>query len=129
MNIENSLLGSHGDLLRLRSARAEIIAGNIANANTPEYKAKDFDVAELLPRRQDNYNIKKTNNKHISLNENKKLAIDLMYRIPNQGSLDGNTVEVDNEIRELTENNIRYQYSLKSISSKIKQIKDILRDI
>jgi|JYMV01.1.fsa_nt_gi flagellar basal-body rod protein FlgB len=129
MNIEYSLLGDHGNLLRLRSMRAEIIAGNIANANTPNYKARDFDVRSVLQSKDENHNLVKTNSKHISISSNSKMAIDFLYRNPNQQSLDGNTVEVDSEIRELTENNIRYQYSIKSISDKIKQIKDILRDI
>jgi flagellar basal-body rod protein FlgB len=129
MNIEYSLLGDHGNLLRLRSMRAEIIAGNIANANTPNYKSMDFDVRSVLQSKDENHNLVKTNSKHISISSNSKMAIDFLYRNPNQQSLDGNTVEVDSEIRELTENNIRYQYSIKSISDKIKQIKDILRDI
>ena len=141
MNIEYSLLGDHGNLLRLRSMRAEIIAGNIANANTPNYKARDFDVRSVLQSKDENHNLVKTNSKHISISSNSKMAIDFLYRNPNQENttysvgdiitiiLDGNTVEVDSEIRELTENNIRYQYSIKSISDKIKQIKDILRDI
>jgi flagellar basal-body rod protein FlgB len=109
--------------------RAEIIAGNIANANTPNYKSMDFDVRSVLQSKDENHNLVKTNSKHISISSNSKMAIDFLYRNPNQQSLDGNTVEVDSEIRELTENNIRYQYSIKSISDKIKQIKDILRDI
>ena len=129
MNIENSLVGNHGDLLRLRSKKAEILAGNIANANTPGYKARDFDISSAIKSSNIDIKITKTNRNHVSLDGDNKIAIDLMYRAPNQTSFDGNTVEVDNEIRILSENNLRYQYSLKYSSDKIKLIKDILRDI
>jgi len=134
MNLENSLLGNHGQLLRLRSEKASIIASNIANSNTPGYKSKDFSIELSINSYKKGLSsqsnpVSSTHQKHMSTQSGANLAIDLKYRTPNQFSMDGNTVETDNEIRLMTENSIRYQYSLKYASDKIKMITDILKDI
>lgn len=125
--LEQNIIGQHGDILRLRGKKAEIIAKNLANSNTPNYKAVDFSIKEALTDKPEQ--IKKTNNKHFGFSVGKDVAIDLKYRNPNQQSLDGNTVESDQEIIRLSDNNIRYQYSLKYAADKIKTITDILREI
>lgn len=129
--LEQKLLGIHGDLLRLRSEKTEIIAKNLANSNTPGYKAMDIDIRNNLDVADNKKSaIKMTNPRHISKSSvGAGLASEVMYRMPNQTSLDGNTVETDQEIVRLSENSIRYQYSLKYASDKIKMINNILKDI
>ena len=129
--LEQKLLGIHGDLLRLRSTKTEIIAKNLANSNTPGYKAMDLDIKNNLDGDSTRKSgMKVTNSRHIgNMSIGGGLATEVMYRTPNQQSLDGNTVETDQEIIRLSENNIRYQYSLKYASDKIKMINDILKDI
>lgn len=128
--LENKLLGDHGDLLRLRSQKAEVIAKNLANSNSPGYKAVDFSVETALGSKGkfDNY-MKSTNSNHIGFDDGKQMAVDMKFRPSTQQSLDGNTVESDQEIIRLTDNNIRYQYSLSYASKKLETIKSILKDI
>lgn len=128
--LENKLLGIHSDLLRVRAKRAEVIAKNLANSNTPNYKAMDIDIESSIKKSSKLSSvIRTTNENHIGIISGRKMAMDIQYRMPNQDSLDGNTVESDQEIVRLSENNIRYQYSLKYASDKIKMINDILKDI
>lgn len=125
--LEYSILGNHGDVLRLRSKKAETIAQNLANSNTPEYKAIDFSIKDSL--KKEGGKIEKTNPGHFGAIDGKGISVLMQYRTPSQTSLDGNTVESDQEIIRLSENNIRYQYSLKVMSGKMQMIKDILKDI
>ena len=125
--LEQNIIGQHGSILRLRAEKSEIIAKNLANSNTPNYKAMDFSIKDALidsPRK-----IQITNSKHFAFSVGKDVAIDLKYRNPNQLSMDGNTVESDQEIIRLADNNIRYQYSLKYAADKIRTITDILKEI
>jgi flagellar basal-body rod protein FlgB len=128
--LENKLLGIHSDLLRVRAKRAEVIAKNLANSNTPNYKAVDINIESSIKKINKLSSIVRTTNEnHIGSLSGKNLAMEIQYRTPNQISLDGNTVESDQEIIRLSENNIRYQYSLKYASDKIKMINEILKDI
>ena len=125
---ESKLLGTHGELLRLRSMRSEVIAKNLANSNTPNFKAMDFSIKDSLSQESIG-KPSKTNAMHLGFDAGKSMAIEYQYRIPFQQSLDGNTVETDQEIIQLTENSIKYQFSLNYISDKIKQATGILKDI
>lgn len=125
--LEYSLIGNHGDVLRLRSQKAEIIAKNLANSNTPEYKAVDFNIKESL--KKEGGKIDTTNKGHFGVSDGRGISVLMQYRTPSQTSLDGNTVESDQEIIRFSENNIRYQYSLKHMAGKMEMIKNILKDI
>ena len=125
--LEYSLIGTQGDVLRLRSKKSEVIASNLANANTPDYKAIDFSIKDSL--KSQSGKIKTTAPGHFGADDGRGISINMQYRTPSQLSLDGNTVESDQEIIRLSENSIRYQFSLKYVSGKMQMIKDILKDI
>lgn len=133
MNIEN-LFGIHEKALNLRVKRAEVISSNIANSDTPGYKAKDMEFNQVLKDLSSNQNgmLASTNKAHLTGNGNKSgngysPDIELIDRVPLQTSLDGNTVDTQVESAKLAENNMRFLASLRIIDMKIKCFTTALR--
>lgn len=114
-------LGIHDDALLLRSQRAGVLANNIANADTPNYLARDVDFKAILngaierPLRQE-----VTREDHSSELLEPDLAADMMYRLPTQASVDGNTVELHQEMSRYTENAVSFQASYTFLDRKFK---------
>jgi len=117
----DSALGNHDKALIVRSRRAELLASNIANGDTPGYKARDIEFksefADILAKR--NTGLKLTHSNHIQTSGH-LMGMDVMYRIPNQASLDGNTVDSQLEKSAFAENALRYQASLTFLDGKFK---------
>ncbi|MEZ5499535.1 MAG: flagellar basal body rod protein FlgB [Steroidobacteraceae bacterium] len=117
-------LAVHTASLRARSARNEILASNIANADTPNYKARDLDFATLMDSaspRAPNAALASTDPRHISsTSSNPDLNSVLRYRVPLAPSLDGNTVDPQLEQAAYAENVVRYQASLTFLGSKLR---------
>ncbi|PCS21963.1 flagellar basal body rod protein FlgB [Candidatus Enterovibrio escicola] len=124
----DKVLGIHQYSVGVRAQRGEILASNLANANTPGYKAQDLDFERTLQAVTFGVNIglSRTNGRHIySLSEvnGKK-----MYRIPNQPDTgDGNTVDAQVESNLFMKNALEYQSSLYFLGSKFKRISKALR--
>jgi flagellar basal-body rod protein FlgB len=128
MNLDH-YLGYLGNALELRGKRAEVLASNMANADTPHYKAQDFDFKAALSQAQgEQMNMRTTRAGHISPNgAGAGLQPQLQYRIPNQPSLDGNSVDVQLEKSAFTENAVQYQATLSFLDSRIKGLMAALR--
>lgn len=127
ISIENAL-GLHERAVNLRSSRSEILAGNIANADTPGYKAVDFDFRAAMAQVQGEINAQHamvSHPRHIS--DNAGLGMELMYRTPLQPSIDGNTVDPNIEKAKFTENAVQYQASLAFLDSKIRGLIQAIR--
>jgi len=116
----DSALGIHEDALKFRARRAEVLANNIANSDTPNFKARDVDFHAVLEGETagSNLSLKRTDGGHQSEFLSPDAAADLMFRIPNQPSVDGNTVETQEEMARYTDNAIRYQASFQFLNSK-----------
>ncbi len=117
--------GVHEAALRLRAERTQVLANNIANADTPGYKARDIDFRSALSRAMDGgaASLKTTDKGHMSAASGLTVAngqVELMYREPNQPALDGNTVEAHVEQAEFARNALEYQASLKFLEGKSK---------
>ena len=110
----------------IRNRRNEILASNIANASTPNYKARDVDFEVELKRSLSVGPIKTSNNAHIAL-PSKNLPGKVQYRKPLQPSMDGNTVELAMEQMEFAENAVRYQTTLDFINSKVRGLMGAIR--
>ena len=117
----DSALGVHQQALAIRSQRAEILASNIANADTPGYKARDIDFKTTLANIDNSAgsSLTRTNAKHIQINTTANNP-EVLYRTPNQSSLDGNTVDGQLEKSAFAENALRYQASLTFLGGKFK---------
>jgi flagellar basal-body rod protein FlgB len=117
----DSALGNHDKALLVRSRRAELLASNIANVDTPGYKARDIEFKKAFENAQTqvNHGLKLTHKNHMQLSD-QIAGTDVLYRIPNQSSLDGNTVDSQMEKSAFAENALRYQASLTFLDRKFK---------
>ena len=111
--------------LGLRAHRQQILAGNIANADTPNYKARDFDFSVALKdavagRSGGDLPLATTSSGHIAGAAGSSGPTRLMYRTPAQDSVDGNTVDMDLERSAFSENAIQYQAGLTFITHQLK---------
>lgn len=120
-------LGIHPQALELREKRAEVLANNLANADTPGFKARDFDFKQMLGLQMDNQlKMAATDGKHLPPMEEVQ-GDDLKYRIPMQASLDGNTVDTQQEVAEFTKNVLDFQASFQLLNGKFKSLSKVLR--
>jgi len=111
----NTALGIFPQALVLREKRGEILAANLANADTPDYKARDLDFKAVLSQAQTQSShgesLQRTDQGHMA-GQQTVLGADLLYRNPFQASLDGNTVEAQIEQTKYAENAVQYEASL-----------------
>ncbi len=106
--------GFHERALNVQAYRLQVIASNIANADTPGYKAIDIDYREALLQGK---------------GEPAASPIPLKYHQPAQGSVDGNTVDLDAERAKFTESIIRYQFSLDRVSGHYKMMSELFSSL
>lgn len=120
----DAYLGVHAKALPLRSQRTEVLAANLANADTPGYRARDIDFKTALAAASNPQapgRLQTTQTRHISTAEgNGTSAGELKYRTPLAPSLDGNTVDTQLEQAAFAENSVRYQATLSFLSSKFR---------
>lgn len=123
----DSYFGIHAKSLVGRDQRSSQLANNLANANTPNFKAQDVDFSEFLAAQMSStaQQMQTTSPDHISTTGD--LAANLKYRISAQTSLDGNTVDKDLETMEFARNSLNYQASLNFLNNKIKNMMLALR--
>lgn len=98
--------------LSLHAYRLQLLASNIANVDTPGYKAVDIDVSEALRKGQS------VDGKNIPLK----------YHVPSQDSMDGNTVEIDVEMTKFAESSLRYQFSVDRVRGYYKNMEDVIKN-
>lgn len=124
INLDN-LMGFHHKALQIRTDRMELLAGNLANANTPGYKARDIDFQKAMKNAQQssgNNNLTRTHDNHIK--GSTQSTGQLQFRIPNQPDTgDGNTVDVQVERNTFLDNGLRYQAGMEFLNGKIKGMK------
>lgn len=123
----DALLQFHQQALDLRAYRQQLLASNIANADTPGYKAKDIDFAAALQGAMAGgagaAKLKVTSERHLGgAADPAPAGVQVRYRTPQQPSVDGNTVEMDVERMQFADNAIRYEASLSFINGKIKTL-------
>lgn len=114
----------------LREERQRVLASNIANADTPGYRARDFDFKAAMQGAIEKSNMRLpapelalTSARHIPGAGNASSlspSVDLKYRLPYQASMDGNTVDMDVERVQFADNTMHYQSSLQILSGRIR---------
>jgi len=124
-----SALGIHEQAVNVRIQRAELLANNIANSDTPNYKARDLDFKSILQGVQSEQSLKMavTDDSHQSSIVNPDFAAEMMYRNPHQPNVDGNTVNMQEEMARYTENAVAYQASFSFLDSKFKGLKSAIK--
>jgi flagellar basal-body rod protein FlgB len=122
----DSILGIHEAALLFRAKRMDVLAANLANADTPHYQARDLDFASTLDGAFSSAaQLKTTDARHIELDTLARNDT-LKYRVPHQPSLDGNTVEADLELARYAENAVSYQASLLFVNNRISALRTAL---
>lgn len=120
-------LGAQQEALRVYQRRHQLLASNLANADTPGYKARDLDFRAALAETggPEQPRMEVSHDRHIGGGAG-QAGGEPLYRVPNQPSLDGNTVDPDLEMSNWAENVMRYQASLQFTSSRLSSLKSAL---
>jgi flagellar basal-body rod protein FlgB len=138
----DSYLGIHPEALQLQARRMEVLADNLANVDTPNYKARDIDFQAALAAATNQAGapgqasgtgggsagatdapvaLATTDPRHIG-GDSTAASPELKYRVPLAPSLDGNTVDSELEQSAFAENTVRYQATLTFISSSLRSL-------
>lgn len=126
--MEIPALSHHEQALRFRAMRNQVLSSNIANADTPNYKARDLDFGTALKgAREDTLSLNRTSDLHKQAWGTTESGARTMYRLPSQPSLDGNTVSMDVEQAAFAENALQYRASLAFLDGYIRTLKFALK--
>ena len=123
-------LGIHEKALNFRAQRAEVLANNIANADTPHYKARDLEFSSVLAsqtNKNGTFNLNRTSARHIEGEGVSFSAESLQYRTPHHPSIDGNTVDAQVEQAAYTKNAVDFQASFTFLHSKFKGLMSAIK--
>jgi flagellar basal-body rod protein FlgB len=122
----DQFFGVHGQALALRGRRLEVIASNIANSATPGYKARDIDFPRMLHDAAGSP-LSRTHARHLGGGAPGADRPALAWRVPNQTSLDGNTVELATEQMAFADTAVRYRSTLAFLGGRIQSLQSALR--
>ncbi|WP_394807611.1 flagellar basal body rod protein FlgB [Nitrosomonas sp.] len=127
-------LNFHHQALSLRAARQELLSGNVANADTPNFKAKDIDFASVLHEKLSlTTNLSKvglntTSTMHINPTATGVFGDNILYRVPFQPSADGNTVDMDMERTRFADNAIKYDASITFLNNEFRNLTSAMQE-
>ena len=123
--------------LELRARRQEVLAANLANAETPGYKARDFDFGAALRAAsgvpeagaaQGPLQLAATDARHLRGDAGDGLPVALKYRTPAQAAIDGNTVDPDLERTRFADNALRYDAALRMLNGQIQTLQRAIQN-
>ncbi len=119
-----SALGIHEQALYLREQRSTVLGNNLANVDTPNFKARDVDFSRLLDQAKQKsqtstQSLRRTDARHLSFG-GANSDEDLLYTVPSQPSIDGNTVEEHREMARYAKNTMDFEASFYFLNSKFK---------
>ena len=128
-------LGFHQKALALRAYRQEVLASNIANADTPHYKARDIDFKASLQGAMGGkgsvggqLDLVRTAPRHLQPGNGAAAGARLLYRAESQSSVDGNTVDMDVERAAFAENAIQYEASITFINGMLRTLQSAMQE-
>ena len=124
----SNALGIHEQALQLRDQRSQLLASNIANSDTPGYKARDIDFREVLrdASERQSLSLHASHARHIGFNDGGPQA-EAQYRVPLQPSVDGNTVDEQIENAAFARNALEHQASFQFLNGKFTGLMKALR--
>jgi flagellar basal-body rod protein FlgB len=115
-----------GQALVLRAERQRVIAGNIANAETPGYQARDFEFASALRAASGSAGLGEGIAAGV-MRPGGKPAAELRYALPAQSNLDGNTVDMDRERAAFADNAVKYEATLRFVNGTVRSMLDAMK--
>lgn len=125
MSLFDTALSTHAKSLNVRSQRVEVLAQNIANADTPNFKARDIEFKKVFKNTAEDA-MKTTNSKHMALPVG-DTADGMMYRIPFNVAFDGNTVELNIEQAQYGKAAAEYQATVNFLQDEVSGLRKALR--
>jgi flagellar basal-body rod protein FlgB len=126
LNIDKAL-GVHQNALLLFERRTQLLAENIANADTPNYKSRDIDFNKVLNGEvSKQVSLQTEQPKHIAMNQS-TLDASIEYRVPDQSAADGSTVDMSQEQAAFADNTVRYQTTLTILTRRLSGIANAFR--
>ncbi|TVP89367.1 MAG: flagellar basal body rod protein FlgB [Pseudomonadaceae bacterium] len=124
-------LGVHEQALKFRAERASVLSNNLANADTPNFKARDLDFQTVLQAQKtstdSSFRADRTHAQHLPAQGFLDQAAALRFRTPSQPAIDGNTVDTEVEKAKFAENAIDFQASFTFLDGKFKGLMTALR--
>ncbi|MEE2731413.1 flagellar basal body rod protein FlgB [Ketobacter sp.] len=124
-------IGLYQHALELRSQRANVLANNIANADTPGYQARDLDFQQMLKARMgegtEMVPVSASDDKHFLSVSQADTITGLKFRNPTNPAIDGNTVDAQLEKTEFVRNTMEYQAAFEFLNGKIKSLMSAIR--
>ena len=127
MNLLNQALGVHEQALQVKSRRLEVLAQNIANADTPHYKARDIDFKAVMSQaQQQETSMTATSSGHFGMGQGID-ADGMRFRTPFNTAFDGNTVEMSVEQAQYGKAAADYQATLNFLENRVSGIRKALR--
>jgi len=127
-------LNFHHQALSLRAARQELLSSNVANADTPNFKAKDIDFASVLHEKLslttnlNKVSLNTTSPTHINSAAQGVFGDNILYRFSLQPSADGNTVDMDMERTRFADNAIKYDASITFINNEFRNLTSAMQE-
>ncbi len=121
----DTYIGVHADALKLQAKRTELIADNLANVDTPGFKARDIDFRAAMANAggaDAPVKLATTNPGHLGTDSATSADANLKYRVPLAPALDGNTVDAQQEQAAFADNTVRYQATLTFLSSRFRSL-------
>lgn len=122
-------LGNREHALMIRAERAAVLSSNLANVDTPNYKARDINFHSELNKRMSGsgaFKAKLSHASHMSIGEGSNMS-DALYRTPGQPSIDGNSVEEHVEHAEFMKNSLEFQVAFTMLNSGFKGLRKAIR--
>lgn len=129
INFHNAV-GTYESALKLRSQRAEVLSSNLANSDTPNFKARDFDFQKAMSAQagQKSYgDVRATHRNHLGGGVAQGAQETMLYRTPSQPSVDGNTVDEHLEHSEFMANSLEFQTAFTLLNSRFKGLLSAIR--
>lgn len=128
MNIFDRDLSLHERALNFRGQRMELLSSNLANADTPNFKARDIDFRAAMSRARSDSALTTSHSRHIERADGQSArAADVKYRVPFNTAFDGNTVELSVEQAKFGKAAGEFQASLTFLESRVSSIRRALK--
>lgn len=131
----DELLNVQQSALRVRENRQALLASNIANADTPNYKARDVNFSEALKQvTQSTQSLRApaamatTSPAHLKGKNSDPISGATQYRNDQQGSIDGNNVDIDKERMQFADNALRYEASVTFVTGQIRNMLAVIQN-
>lgn len=121
-------LGMHPDAMIIREKRTQVLAENIANADTPGFRARDIDFQQALSNAQSkqSQSIRRTHEKHFHIDSS--VRKEMQYRQPDQPDTgDGNSVDIHRERNQFMQNDLAYRTSFQFLDGRISSLKKAVK--